>query len=103
MHQKCNRKGRESHFPNFQEIFAFFEENLAFSHFGPNSRLKISLFWYDIKVRNFPAFPRELRYNFPLSAGIEKGWKMTTVPITQASFFSNYLFYPSIDKSPNSI
>ena len=70
MHQKHN-------FQIFKKFLLFFEENLAFSHFGPNSRSKISLFWYEIKVQNFLAFPQELRYNFPLPAGIEKGGKTT--------------------------
>ena len=47
----------------FKEIFAFFEENVAFSHFGPNSRPKISLFWYEIKVQNFPEFYPHSRGN----------------------------------------
>ena len=82
MHQKLNRMGRGSHFPNFQEIFAFFEENLAVSHFGPNQCLKFFCFGMKLRYEIFPHFthiPQEFRYNFPLPAGIEKGGKTTTV------------------------
>ena len=58
MYQKRNRMGRGSHFPNFQEIFAFFEENLAFSHFGPNLRSKILFFGMKLRWKIFPHFTR---------------------------------------------
>ena len=54
MHQKCNRKGRGSHFPNFQEIFAFFEDHIL----DPIQGLKSRCFGMKIRYEIFQHFTR---------------------------------------------